>query len=121
MANKFKAIYDAEEDILFIYNPEKKSSGSIEVGSHVHISFSAKNDVIGLEVLEATKTLGLLAKTKVTKKMLKSLKNGSLNTKTEKGLLIVAYHLLGKEKSLSGQLIVHDTKYKSPITAKAST
>jgi len=123
MSNKFKAEYDSENDVLFIHHSEKKSRGSIEIGPYVHISFSPSYDAIGLEFLDASKTLTSLSvpKFNFTKNFLKTLQKAFLETKVEKGLLIVRYYMFfeEKEKPLVNQLIVQSIGYRSPITATA--
>ncbi|MDO8537412.1 MAG: DUF2283 domain-containing protein [archaeon] len=119
MSNKFKAKYDEENDVLFIYHSEKKSHGSIEFGKDIHISFSPKSEVTGLEFLEASKTISLLSREKISKTDLLNLRKGYLDTTIEKGLIIVRYYLFfeKKEKPIIEQLVVQDINYKSPITA----
>ena len=118
MSNKFVAKYDEESDVLFIYHSGKKSRGSIELGKDIHISFSPKFEVTGLEFLEASKTLSLLSNNKITKEELSNLKKGYLDTTIDKGLIIVRYYLFfeQKEKPIIEQLVVQDIHYKSPIT-----
>jgi len=52
----FKFDYDEENDDLFIYLPDKKSAGAIELGNFV-FDFDENERLMALEILDASKTL----------------------------------------------------------------
>ncbi len=112
--------YDAENDILFIYHAKKKSNGSIEYGRNIHISFS-KNEVSGLEIMDASATLSAISNMEITKDSLNALKACELFTRRAKGLLFVHFNcaFVAKLKPLENYLTLQDINYNSPILATA--
>ena len=48
--------YDEENDSLFIYLPDKKSSGAVELGNFV-FDFDENEKLMAIEILDASKTL----------------------------------------------------------------
>ncbi|GEM_PF-6942192 len=112
--------FDRENDILFIYNSAKKSQGSIEYGTNVHISF-AGNEVVGLEILDASKFLTAISKTEVTESNLAGLSECDLYTKKKNGLLFITFACRFKEKinPIENYLTLQDADYNSPLVAGA--
>ena len=87
MAGMKKTIaeYDAVSDSLAIQVASKKSSFSIENGEVV-IDFDAKKEVVGIEFMNASKLLSLIAQKEVSKDSLKAMKNCKLvMSKTKNG------------------------------------
>jgi len=78
MLSKFKTDYDAEEDLLYLYNENKKSKGSIEFGDLI-VDLEKQGTIVGLEIFEASKYLSELTNKKITKEILdKMQKNNHL-------------------------------------------
>src|SRR3989344_8495140 len=116
MSNKnVKFNYDSENDILFIYHSKKKSNGSIEYGKNIHISFS-KNEVVGLEVMDASATLSAISNMEIAKEALDNLKTCDLYTRKAKGLLFVHFDFAfsSKLKPVENYLTLQDINYSSP-------
>ena len=59
MMKKFKFDYDKENDDLFVYLPNKKSKGAIELGNFV-LDFDGKGNLVALQIFEASKVLSKL-------------------------------------------------------------
>lgn len=115
---KIRFNFDAENDVLFIYNSAAKSEGSIEYGKNIHISF-AKNEVVGLEIMDASQMLSALSKTGITMEDLSELSACSLSTKKQKGLLVITFTCRFKQKlqPLENYLTLQDVTYNSPLVA----
>ena len=121
MSNKnINFSYDSENDILFIYHAKRKSNGSIEYGKNIHISFS-KNEVVGLEIMDASATLSAISNMEITRESLDALKACDLYTRKAKGLLFVHFDCLfgTKLKQVENYLTLQDINYNSPLTAMA--
>ena len=56
---EFKFSYDKENDDLFIYLPDSKSKGAVEIGNFV-FDFDEKEDLVAIQVLEASEILSRL-------------------------------------------------------------
>jgi len=117
MAGKIKFDYDEEEDILFIYDPERKSFGSVELGGNVIIDFDGKKRVVALEFLDATESLSSLTGKKITKKMLSGIKQAKFLAETKKGMLIIKFIILCAEKPIESMLTMTALNYRSHAMA----
>src|SRR3989344_5441935 len=53
MIKKYKFDYDPENDSLFIYNSESKSSSSVEIDDLI-IDYNSNKEISGLELLNAS-------------------------------------------------------------------
>lgn len=71
--------YDPESDSLYLYNEKEKAKHSVEFQENFVIDFGFGDDVVGLEVLNAAKSLG------VSKGELKGIKEAKLSVLTSKG------------------------------------
>ena len=122
MSNKStKFDYDAENDILFIYDSKKKSKGSIEYGKDIHISFSSKGELTGLEFLNASEMFHELFGREISKEKLSNIEACNLWDGKKRGLRMIKFACLfsQKERPLDGQLVMQDINFKSPILAVA--
>lgn len=121
MSNRdFLFNYNEENDILFIYHSAKKSKGSIEYGQNIHISFSPKKEIVGIELLGASGVLTALAKSVISKRDLKNIVRCSLKAETQKGLLFIKFFISIKEKEpIEEQLVLQDIGYRSPVAEYA--
>jgi len=55
----FKFSYDKDNDDLFIYLPESKSAGSVEIGNFV-FDFDKDERLVAIQIIEASKVLSKL-------------------------------------------------------------
>lgn len=56
---EFKFSYDKENDDLFIYLPDSKSAGAVEIGNFV-FDFDEKENLVAIQILEASQVLSRL-------------------------------------------------------------
>jgi uncharacterized protein YuzE len=49
--------YDAQHDIAYIRFSRKKSDGAIEIDEGVVLDTTAENEIVGIEIFDATKRL----------------------------------------------------------------
>ncbi len=118
MSSKFKIDYDVEEDLLYIYNENKKSSGSIEFGDLI-VDLEKKGSVVGLEIFGASNYLSELTNKKITKKDLEKMENAVFSFTTRKGTIIIKVMLPLKKEHVPATIAVQDMHYKSPVLAQA--
>ena len=51
-----KAFYDGQEDILYLGNPGEEEE-YVEIHPDIHLELDAEKKIIGIEILDASKTL----------------------------------------------------------------
>lgn len=86
MARDLKIDYDKEEDLLWLHEG-RKIQDSLELGSFI-IDFS-KNDVVGIEISNASEVLSRLSSKQISKSMLEGIQNAKLKVHSEKGLIFI--------------------------------
>lgn len=118
MLNKFKFDYDTENDLLYLYNPKKKSKGSIEFGELI-IDLEKKGGIAGIEIFDASKYLSELTNKKITKKALKNLEKASLSYSVKKGTVMIRIILKIEKEEILAPVAIQNMHYKSPIMAFA--
>ncbi len=69
----FKFNYDEESDDLFIYLEGKKSAGAVEIGDFV-IDFDKDENLVAIEVINASEVLSKLISKVVSLKKIESIK-----------------------------------------------
>ncbi len=116
MQNKFKLDYDFEEDLLYLYNENKKSKGSIELGELI-VDLEKKGEVVGLEIFEASKYLSELTNKKISKESLKKIEKASISFISKKGTILIKILLPIKKTEIPATIAIQNIKYKSPVTA----
>lgn len=93
---RFEFDYDYENDDLFIYDKECKSSGSIEIGDVV-LDFHKTKGLVGIEIAEATKFIGSLVSRKqfrISKKALSKLFACKVDSVAKDNFLLIRIMLL---------------------------
>jgi len=109
--------YDSENDDLFLYRKGSKTSGSVEFGNIV-LDFDKKR-VNAIQFIDASKTLSGIVGSRVSKKVLSSIKSASLDSEIKGGNLIVRFSLLSAEERIAAPIVIPGFKYKSPALAYA--
>lgn len=79
--------YDYKENILYV-NKGKRVKDSLQIGNFV-IDFSFKDKVVGIEIMEASKSISFLSGVRITKKDLKNIEHAEVNMKEGKGIIYV--------------------------------
>lgn len=118
MQNRFKSDYDREEDMLFLYDSAKKSSGSIEFGDLV-VDFDRGGAVSAVEIFNASGYLSKLTGLRITKASLGSASGISFSATEMKGTVIIKMILLLKGKEVPASIAVPSAAYHSPALAYA--
>ncbi len=109
--------YDSKNDLLYLFNPAKKSKGSIEFGELV-IDLEKKGEITGIEIFDASKYLSELTSRKISKKALKELENASFTCSNRKGTVIIKITLTTPLEKILAPLAIQDLNYKSPLIAR---
>jgi len=85
-----KISYNEKDDILFVYK-KGRVKGNIMVGSFI-IDISYRNEMIGMEVLNASESLEMFS---ITKEMMKYAKSAKLvNRKNADGIFFFGFEIL---------------------------
>jgi uncharacterized protein YuzE len=105
--------YDGESDTLYLHSGKEKAAGSIDFGSTI-LDYSKKGEAIGIEFLNATKTITplLLVSPKeiyADKKTLKAewlnkITKASISAHTEANFLIITFELRYNRQEATGKV-----------------
>lgn len=96
MVKKAKVDYDFENDVLYVYSGEKVQD-SLEIEKFV-LDFSFDNRIVGVEILNASKTLSNILNIKIGKRLLSSLKEAGISITHGKEMMFVLLILPVKMK-----------------------
>ena len=118
MSGKFRFDYDAENDLLYLYNPAKKSRGSIEFGDLI-IDLEKKGGIAGIEIFGASKYLSELTGRRITKRALKALENASVSHSARNGTVMIKIALKTDKEEILAPVAIQDMHYSSPVLAAA--
>jgi uncharacterized protein YuzE len=75
---EFEFNYDKKNDDLFIYLPNKRSKGAVEIGNFV-FDFDEKEDLVAIQILEASEILSKLVSKILELTKIKSIKADIIN------------------------------------------
>lgn len=118
---KFKFSYDEENDDLFLHSESSKSKGSVELGNLI-FDYNSKKELVGIEILNASKVLGDLLseeKTHTLKDILTNLTECRIELNSRNKFLIIKIYLMGKNMELKPVLSVPKIDEISPALAYA--
>ncbi len=90
-----KFSYDPSIDDLFMYNPNSKSKGSIEIGDII-LDFNTKKELVGMQILNASKFVEDLVDKNKVKDFFLTLKECSFEVKSQKNWLLIKLKLISK-------------------------
>ncbi len=108
---QFKYDYDKENDDLLIYLDSKKSKGSIEMGNFV-FDFDEKEDLVGMEIFDASKVLSKLVSKFLKLTKIKELKAEVVNFRNMATIQITI--TTEKEKNTANIIIPRIKQESSP-------
>lgn len=115
MLNEFKLDYSFEDDLLYLYNENKKSNGSIEFGDLI-VDLEKKGEVVGLEIFDASKYLSELTNKKITKQNLKRIEKAYFSFTSKKGTILIKIILPIKKEKIPATIAIQNIHYKSPVS-----
>lgn len=94
----FKSDYDKENDDLFLYSEESKSSASIEIGDIV-LDFDKNKGLVGMEIMGATNLIKsfIAEKMDINKTILSNIISCKVETISSGNFFIIKMVLLIKE------------------------
>jgi uncharacterized protein YuzE len=106
---RFKFDYDEENDDLFIYNKDKKSSASVEIGKLV-LDFDKDKKLTGIEIMDAVAYLSAFSvKGLINKELLENIFACEVGTESQDNILIIKLVLSMKSSSESIELPINMT------------
>lgn len=114
---KFKCDYDFEGDMVYFYDGNEKTKGSIDFGNFV-IDIGVNGNFVALEILDKSSLfLSELTKTSISKDYLKELKEVECSFDVKDGrLLITVIFPAGKENNEVPALL-EINNFNIPVTA----
>ena len=109
--NQFEYSYDEENDDLFMYLPNKKSIGAVELGDFI-FDFDKEENLVSMEILNASKILSKLLSKVISLTAIKGYKMQVINFRN-----MEAIHLevdLGAKKE-TVNIFIPRIKEHSPV------
>lgn len=94
MVKKAKIDYDAENDIFYVYTGEKVKD-SLQIENFI-LDFSFDDKIVGIEILNASKTLSDMLSFPITKEILQNIIDASITTISWKEIALVRLLLFVK-------------------------
>ncbi|MEK6916174.1 MAG: DUF2283 domain-containing protein [Nanoarchaeota archaeon] len=113
---KYKFSYDKEFDDLFVFNPNSKSKGSVELGELI-LDFNNKKEFVGLQIMNASKLIKELANKNENIDIiaiLNNLKECRIETIQKNNMLMIKLFLISDIKEISYVLSVPSIIETSP-------
>ena len=111
--NNYKFSYDKEHDDLFIYDPESKSKGSVELGDIV-LDFNSTKEFVGIQLMNASKILTEISGEKEMRTILRDMVDCRVEAKVHRSLLIIKILLITDTTQYSSVLSVPHILESSP-------
>ncbi len=118
---KYNFSYDAENDDLLLFRPDKKSKGGIEFGNLI-IDFDKNQNVVGLQILDAVDFLSQATPMdrREVKGILKELTECWIDSRELKNMMLIKFLLYSKRRKEAEIAIpVPDIRVKSPALVYA--
>lgn len=112
---KFKWSYNQDDDVLYIFDPKKKSKESVEIDEDIVIDIDKSNNLVGLEIFYAYDFFKALDKD-FPKAVLEETKEINLDFRNYRNYLIVKLLIPYNKKIIEEKLpFIPMKKYESPI------
>lgn len=118
MESKFKADYDSEEDVFYIYSQKSKTKESIEVDEDIILDIDKDNNLTGVEIMYASKFLNKL-NSRITRKALAVAKSIGVEVKKYRSLVIITLAFKIDNEVIRERLPAFSAaRYESPLVAE---
>lgn len=118
---EFDLKYDKEYDDLFLFDPQEKSKGSIELGDII-LDLNKMKQLVGIQLINASELIADLVDKSAenVKKILNTSTSCKIEIKSHRNLNIIKIYLISKgKKKLSPKISVRDIERPSPALAHA--
>lgn len=86
-----KISYDRENDLLY-FNKGEKVQDSLDIGN-LFLEFSGKNDIVGVEILKASKTVSELTGNEITADDLENVRDAEIKIIPEDKVVFIVLKL----------------------------
>ncbi len=106
----FKFSYDEENDDLFIYLPDSKSKGAVEIGNFV-FDFDNQENLVAIQILEASQVLSKLVSKIIELTKIKELKADIINFRN---MAMIRLKIITDSEQESINMPIPRIKEKSP-------
>jgi len=106
----FKFSYDKENDDLFIYLPDSRSAGAIEIGNFV-FDFDEKENLVAIQIFEASKVFSKLVSKIFELSKIKEFRADIINFRNMAMIKLEIFADSGKE---TANITIPRIKEKSP-------
>ena len=119
--SKFKFSYDKENDDLFLFNPNCKSKGSVELGDII-LDYDNKKELVGLQIMNASQLIKEMLFEETVDSVagvLNNLKECKVETRSKNNVLIVKIYLFSTKRKISPVISLPTIREQSPALAYA--
>ena len=94
--------YDKENDDLFIYFPDKKSNGAVEIGNFV-LDFDENENLVALQIIDASQVLSKLV-SKILE--LTKIKDLNLNIVNFRNMITIKLNIITDSEQETANIII---------------
>jgi uncharacterized protein YuzE len=116
---EFNFEYDDVDDVLSIFDYNKKIKESIEFSEDFNVDLGVGGEVVGLEIFDVSKFFSALNE-EINRDFLKKVKKVQLVQADYRNNLFIAVILYSEDKKISQQLpAIQKSEYTSPLVISA--
>tara|TARA_Y100000310_G_scaffold4452_1_gene5369 strand:- start:379 stop:750 length:372 start_codon:yes stop_codon:yes gene_type:complete len=116
----FEAVYEKEEDMLFVYSKRNKTKESVEVMDDIVIDLDKDNNLVGIEVYDASKFFNSMD-SKINEEILEKLKEVKVGIKKYRNYVFITIVFNVEGLTLSEKLPgISLREYESPLITSVS-
>ena len=116
----FEAVYEKEEDMLFVYSKRNKTKESVEVMDDIVIDLDKDNNLVGIEVYDASKFFNSMD-SKINEEILEKLKEVKVGIKKYRNYVFITIAFNVEGLILSEKLPgISLREYESPLITSVS-
>lgn len=128
-SRSLQADYDEKSDTLYLYSKKERVAGSVSIGN-INVDYSKKNEVVGLEFLNASTTIPPLLwvspqslyedkkSTVIKSNELNQISKANVSVHTRADLTIISFAFSMDKKELEGKLALQIPTKNDLQTAK---
>jgi len=107
---EFNFSYDKNNDDLFVYLPNSKSKGAVEIGNFV-LDFDEKENLVGMQILEASKILSKILTKILELAKIKELKAEIINFRN---MAAIKMRIITDKEAETANILIPRIKQESP-------
>ena len=108
---KFNFNYDSENDDLFIYLEDRKSSGAVELGNFV-LDFDEKGNLVAMQILNASEILSKILSKVIKLNTVREVRADIINFRN---MDAIKFKIISEDYEENANILIPHIKEKSPV------